>query len=177
MGPDIFWGREKFAVVWEIILFIRAVGENPNSIDLTYFLSIIFADFIQRKKGKRKGEKPGGGSFFLKQHLSNNGGLSVGGFTGSFLKWAKLEKNRRVWLTSGNGENGYRIYIVDWIKWGGVLKYHWLRKGSYLQCLPLILEIFFQPIVLLYVLHGDGYRRRNIPRIRPYYSHGVWILI
>ena len=93
MGSDNFRGREKFAVVWEIISFIRAVGENPNSIDLTYFLSIIFADFIQRKNGKKKkGEKPGGGFFFLKQHLSNNGGLSVGGFNGSFLKWAKRGK-------------------------------------------------------------------------------------
>ena len=96
MGPDIFRGREKFAVIWEIILSIRAVGENPNSIDLTYFLSIIFADFIQRKTGKEKGKNLGGGIIFLGQHLSNNGGLSVGGSSGSFLKWAKGEKNSRV---------------------------------------------------------------------------------
>ena len=72
-------------------------GREPKFNRSHIFLSIIFADFIQRKNGKKKkGEKPGGGFFFLKQHLSNNGGLSVGGFNGSFLKWAKGEKNSRV---------------------------------------------------------------------------------
>ena len=120
MGSNNFRGREKFAVVWEIISFIRAVGENPDSIDLTYFYQLFSRILYKEKTGKRKGENLGGGFFFPKQHLSNNGGLRVGGFNGSFLKWAKGEKNSRVWLTSGNGEHGYQIYIVDWRKMGGV---------------------------------------------------------
>lgn len=43
--------------------------------------------------------------------------------------------------------------------------------------MPLILENFFQPIVFLYVFHGDCYSRCHISWTRPYYSYGFRIFI
>lgn len=43
--------------------------------------------------------------------------------------------------------------------------------------MPLILESFFQPIVFLYVFHGDCYSRCHISWTRPYYSYGFRIFI
>ena len=82
-----------------------------------------------------------------------------------------------IYLKMKKREKGSHVAIVLLLGNGGVLSIIKFRKSSYPQCMPLILENFFQSIVFLYVFHGDGDRRRHISRTRPYYPYGIRILV
>ena len=68
-------------------------GREPRFNRSHIFFDQLFSRILYKEKArKEKGETGGGVNSFLGPHLSNNGGLRVGGFNGSFLKWAKRGK-------------------------------------------------------------------------------------